>query len=388
MHAALEPTVKEIHKIMKVPNGLRNLIRKVISDCIKCRLLEKKTLELRMANHPEARTILAPCFHSCMMDICYGFKGQAYKRARTTIKIYGLVIVCLLSGATNIMALEGIETQDICAALERHSNRYGVPGFIYVDNGTQLKALQYVSFAIRDLDAQIQDKLGIKIIVSNAKAHSERGRVERRIRVLRESLEKLRVDTTNPMTCMQWDTLFSRISNMIDNLPIARGDSSNETALGYEIITPNRLKLGRNNYRSLEGCGIDLTMSSNFTRILDRNRDIYRDWYQTFINNVHLLNLRPKKWLKSSRLPIVDDIVLFVFNDNSYAKESVVWKLGRVSKIEKTRVSIDYAMKVNGVKQTIVRSVRDISIVYSVGEMMINTVDHFNDCTREVKPSE
>ena len=58
------------------------------------------------------------------MDICYGFKGQAYKRARTVIKVYGLVIVCLLSGVTNIMALEGIKTQDICTALERHSNRY------------------------------------------------------------------------------------------------------------------------------------------------------------------------------------------------------------------------------------------------------------------------
>ncbi len=34
----------------------------------------------------------------------------------------------------------------------------------------------------------------------------------------------------------------------IDNLPLALGNTSNETALGYEIITPNRLKLGRNNY--------------------------------------------------------------------------------------------------------------------------------------------
>ena len=30
-------------------------------------------------------------------------------------------------------------------------------------------------------------------------------------------------------------------------------------------------------------------------------------------------------------------------------------------------------------EQTLVRSVRDISIVYSVGEMLSNTVDHFNE---------
>ena len=78
------------------------------------------------------------------MDICYGFKGQTYKRSRAVIKIYALVIVCLLTGDTNIMALEGIETQDVCAALERHSNRYGVPGFVYVDNGTQGPAVREV----------------------------------------------------------------------------------------------------------------------------------------------------------------------------------------------------------------------------------------------------
>ena len=71
------------------------------------------------------------------------------------------------------MALEGIETQNVCAALERHSNRDGVPGFIYMDNCTHLEALQYATFSIRDLEVLIQYSLGIKIVVSNAKAHSE-----------------------------------------------------------------------------------------------------------------------------------------------------------------------------------------------------------------------
>ena len=243
------------------------------------------------------------------------------------------------------MALEGIETQDVCAPIEGHSNRYGVPESIFVDNGTQLKALKYATFSIRDIESQVQDQLGIKIIVSNTKAHSVRGRVERRIRALRESLEKLGVSTTVPMTCLQWDTLFSRISNALDNLPLARGDKTNESALGYEIITPNRLKLGRNNSRSLEGYGIDLEMSSNFTKILDRNRSIYQQWYQTFIDNVQLLNLHPNKWLKSGRLPVSGDIVLFVFSDGNCAKESICWKLGKVVNVTGTKVTLKYSIK-------------------------------------------
>ena len=187
---------------------LRNLIKKVNKDCLKCKLREKRTIELRMCSHPLPRTVLAPLYHSAMMDIAYGFRGQAYKRARTIVKIYAVVIVCMMSGATNILAVEGIQTQDIIGAIERHSSRHGIPAFLYVDSGTQLKALQYANFSTRDMESQIQDSLGIKIIVSNAKAHTERGRVERRIRTLRESLDKLGINSDSPMTCIQWECLF------------------------------------------------------------------------------------------------------------------------------------------------------------------------------------
>ena len=97
------------------------------------------------------------------------------------MKVYALVIVCLLSGACTILEMEGCETQDVVASIERHSARYGVPGYIYIDNGTQLKALKHSSLSLRDVYAQIQDSLGIKIVTSTAKAHSDRGWVECKI---------------------------------------------------------------------------------------------------------------------------------------------------------------------------------------------------------------
>ena len=387
-HSGVEATMKEIHKKMRVLSGLRSLIKKINQDCLKCRLREKRTAEMRMSSHPIPRTVLAPPFHSAMMDIAYGFKGQAYKRARSIIKIYALVIVCMLSGATNILALEGIQTQDIIGAIERHSSRYGIPAFLYIDCGTQLKALQHASFSIRDMEAQIQDSLGIKIIVSNAKAHTERGRVERRIRTLRESLDKMGINTNSPMTCIQWECLFAKISNAIGNLPIARGDTSNETNLGFEIITPNRLLMGRNNYRSLEGAGITLDMSYNLTSLLDRNREIYKNWFEIFISNIHLLDLRPNKWLKSSRSPVKDDIVLFIYNDSGCSKNEITWKLGKVIAVTRRKVSIAYSNKGSNAKCTMVRSVRDISIIYSVGELMINTQAHFKACGIPAKADE
>ena len=99
---------------------------------------------------------------------------------------------------------------------------------------------------------------------------------------------------------------------------MAKGNTSNATNLGYEIITPNRLKLGRNNFGTLDGSGIKLNMAANLTTMLERNRELYCEWYKIFIDNIHLLDLRPNKWLKNSRLPVLDDIVLFVFLDSEY----------------------------------------------------------------------
>ena len=63
-----------------------------------------------------------------------------------------MVIVCLMSGATSILAMEGIETQDVAQALEKHSCRHGVQAEAYIDQGTQLKALENAKFSIKDSD--------------------------------------------------------------------------------------------------------------------------------------------------------------------------------------------------------------------------------------------
>ena len=47
-----------------------------------------------------------------------------------------------------------------------------------------MKALEYARFNIRDIDSQVFDSLGIRVHISNAKSHEERGKVERKIIIL------------------------------------------------------------------------------------------------------------------------------------------------------------------------------------------------------------
>jgi len=315
-----------------------------------------------------------------MIDIAFGFKGQAYKRARTTMKLYALVIVCMLTGATNLLILEGLETQDVVGALERHASRHGFPSEIFVDNGSQLLTLKDVRFSLRDVDSIVYKSMGMRVHPSTAKSQEERGRVERKIRSVREMMEKLGIRTDSAMTSLQWETTLAKIASTLDDLPIAKGNSSNLTNLGYEILTCNRLKLGRNNFRSLEGDGMDFSTSKFPDKVLEKVREVYGYWFQMFIDNIHMLTLKPDKFRKSDEPPKIDDIVLFTMSESGYTKSGVVWKLGKVLKVETRQVLISYVSRVNKNKPSTMGKVlicfRDVSVLYSVDDLFINSPEH------------
>ena len=131
------------------------------------------------------------------------------------------------------------------------------------------------------------------------------------------TLERTLVGTNVPVqTAMQWETVFAKIANTIDDLPLAKGNSDSSSRFGFEILTANRLKLGRNNFRSLAGEGIYVDTAPNLSKLLERNRKLYQTWYQLFIDEIQELNLRPQKWCTSSRLPVVGDLLMFVMSDS------------------------------------------------------------------------
>ena len=98
-----------------------------------------------MAEHPESRTILATMFLHAVMDIALNFSGKTHKKSRISVKMYALVIVCIMTRATNILALEGLETIDVVQALERHA-------VIFINNGTQMKTLSQARFSLETAD--------------------------------------------------------------------------------------------------------------------------------------------------------------------------------------------------------------------------------------------
>lgn len=67
-----------------------------------------------------------------------------------------------------------------------------------------------------------------------------------KIRKVRQSLEKS--VQNQRLSILHWETLASSISNPINNLPLAIRNSKGDFEV-LDLITPNRLLLGRNNDR-------------------------------------------------------------------------------------------------------------------------------------------
>ena len=388
-HSGVEVTLREVSKHAHVLNNPRRLIQRVRKDCTRCRLILKKAMELEMAQHHEARVTIAPPFYNCMADIAYGFKGRPYLGARKQFPIYALVIVCVLTSASSILALEGLQTQNVIQALERHSIQYGVPNRIFVDNGTQLIALQNAEFTLRDLNMHVYDSMGLQVEVSSAKSHESRGRVEAKVKILRSMLQKLAINTETAVTALEWETCFGKIANQIDDLPMAKGKTSNVSDIGWDIITPNRLKLGRNNYRSLDG-PIMISGNLGVDNLLENNRKIQHTWYQMLIDRLHHLIMKPTKWSKSD-IPNVDDIVLFIYLDGQRSKNRAIWKLGKIIEISSNKRKVVIAFpertEIGNLKipklKTLSRSLREVSVIYSVKDLPLNSHEHFSSVTNK-----
>ena len=242
--------------------------------------------------------------------------------------------------------------------------------------------MENTSFNLRDLQTQVHDSLRLKVVVSTAKSHEERGRVEAKVKVLRSMLEKLSIKSDTVMTSTQWETLFSKISSTINDLPIAKCSNSNAVDPGWDIITPNRLLLGRNNNRSLEGW-INIEKGAGSEALLRKNQEIQKIWYQMFIDKIHHLIPRPSKWTKTDKVNI-GDICLFTHTEN-IAMGQGGWMIGKITAIQsKNRIEVSFptgtspkGMKLPKLKQ-ITRSPRNISIIISSDEFDLNSKKYFN----------
>jgi hypothetical protein len=170
----------------------------------------------------------------------------------------------------------------------------------------------------------------------------------------------------------QVKTRYESSQYLIDpNLPLGLGNKV-ECLEDLDIITPNRLLLGRNNNRCPSG---PLTAQESFKRILDTNKEIYDTWFRSWLKSyVPTLVDRPK-WLTSNDEVRVGDVVLFLKSEKEFERD---YQYGIIHTVNVGRdghirvVEVEYQNHNEGVKRYTTRGVRDLVIIQPIDEPGIN----------------
>ena len=189
------------------------------------------------------------------------------------------------------------------------------------------------------------------------------GKVERKIQEVNNSIEKSL--NNQRLSILQWETLSASIANQINNLPLAIGDVTGDFEC-LDLITPNRLLLGTNNDRAIDG----LILCDHPTKILRDNEKVFDTWFDVWLT-VHVPKLvKQMKWYTSDQIN-VGDVVLFIKHESSLANK---YTYGLVKELEfgndllPRKAKIVYRNENETVMRETYRSVCGLVIIHHVDE--------------------
>ena len=150
-----------------------------------------------------------------------------------------------------------------------------------------------------------------------------------------------------------------------------------------DLITPNRLRLGRNNSRSPIGV-VELT--DRLDRILQLNSDIFNTWWEAWLTSAVPKLVPQPKWFKNDEDIKVGDVVLFRRTEGSLAGE---YKYGMVEEVHRgadnriRSVVLRYKNANEEIERKTFRAVRSLVILHRIDE--INVMEELGKATY-VKP--
>ena len=117
-----------------------------------------------------------------------------------------------------------------------------------IDEGSQLiKGCDNMRISFIDTKEKLHRDMLVDFATCPVGGHNYNGKVECRIRHIKESLKK--TISNQRLSVLQWETVSAEVLNAINDLPLALGNIVSDFE-NMDVITTNRLKLGRNNERS------------------------------------------------------------------------------------------------------------------------------------------
>ena len=129
-----------------------------------------------------------------------------------------LVMACAVTGAVNCQVIEKRDTGAVLDGLNRFFHEVCVPKVCYPDkDGAIMKALRDGEIDILDMQGRLHRERGIYFETCLPQGHYQHGRIERRIRMLQESLERSDMKSSR-CTATGWQTICKAIEHEVNSV--------------------------------------------------------------------------------------------------------------------------------------------------------------------------
>ena len=364
--------------------GGRDLAEEVRKTCPKCKRYRKVLLKAAMGNVHKNRLTIGPAFTNTGIDLMGPFVAACeHNYHRATVKVWGVIFKCLTTGAVACHVMAKSDAEGFGAAYTRFASRYGHPAHVVIDQGSQLmRAAQEMNISIQDLttDMRTNHQVGLVHEYVAVGAHNANGQCERAIQEIKKILNT--VYKGLKLDILAYETSFSWTCNELNNIPICIGSRYKDLD-HLDLITPNRLLLGRNNRRAQSGCS---TFDAPH-RVQEQIEQVYEAWWDAWKREKLVQFVpQPKKWDKTDYVPKLGDIVIFTREEQVYGKP--VWRTGRIVTLKDNphgKYSVELEYKVGDDPRamqlkTTWRATRSIAVIHKEGELEL--VDQLNSASK------
>ena len=257
-HIGAESTYRMSLLNVKILGG-KQLFKEVSNDCIYCMKLRKRYCEQLMGPLSSSQISMSPIFYFVTVDmwgpiLIYtpGYEKRTRNR-KMEYEAYMLVFACCVTGGINCQIIEKRDTTGVMDGFNRFFSEVSVPKIVYSDkDGALIKALREGSVDILDMQNNLHREQGIYFETCLPQQHYKHGRIERRIRMIQESLNKSEIRGSRH-TATDWQTIAKLIERQVNNIPLGYLYHQGNANPLLKVLTPGLLKIGTFSNRAPHG---------------------------------------------------------------------------------------------------------------------------------------
>ena len=316
----------------------RSLYRDIADDCIFCKKMRLSYIKQLMGPLSDYQISISPIFYVTYIDAYGPLKGYVPGFSRSTragdksFDLYLVIFCCAATATVNIQVMVGGKDTacflDVC---NRFFAEACVPKICLPDkDGAILKVLTEGEVNLKDLEGTLNREKGIYFKTCSAQDHSAHGRVEARIKMIQDSLNRSSMNKQR-LHGLGWQTLSKVIEREINSVPIGYLHHQTDKSTLLQVLTPNSLKLNTCSNRSPVGM---FMVPDKAGKLITDVHKVYQSWYEVFVTAyIPLIALR-QKWNVESPNLVESDVVYFKLRDSKLSQQ---WHIGKVEFVQPSR---------------------------------------------------